>query len=66
MSTEHDTMPPPEKTRRRKKLEPGVSTSVYLEGEIEQLLTEYIAKSVPRVTKSAVIRAALRQFLGAG
>jgi hypothetical protein len=66
MSTEPDMMRPPGRPARgRQKVVPGISTSVYLEVEIDQALNAYVEKSVPRVTKSAVIRAAIRQFLGA-
>jgi Arc/MetJ-type ribon-helix-helix transcriptional regulator len=57
-------MRPPGRPRGgRKKVVPGISTSVYLEVEIDQALNEYVERSIPRVTKSAVIRAAIRQFL---
>jgi hypothetical protein len=47
-----------------KKIVNGVPLSMYLDEDIDEVLKVFLAESVPKVSKSSVVRAALRQFLG--
>jgi hypothetical protein len=47
-----------------KKVVNGVPLSMYLDEDIDEVLKVFLAESVPKVSKSSVVRAALRQFLG--